>query len=85
MLAIRDITSCLADRHGEGYERKITSKWIGNVIRRKLQLRPVRANSGYVIPPDELPKVDRLYDRYGVASGTDGTEVTAVAPEPDLP
>ena len=48
------------DRHGDEYERKITTKWIGNVIRSKLQLRAVRASSGYVIQPEELPKIDRL-------------------------
>src|SRR6266446_5111539 len=67
-LAIKDITSWVVDRHGDEYERKLTTKWIGNVIRRKLQLRPVRASSGYVIPPEELPKVDRLYVRYGIGS-----------------
>jgi len=51
---------------------------IGGIIRRKLQLRPVRACSGYVIPPEEFPKVDRLYERYGVAPGTAETEPTAV-------
>jgi hypothetical protein len=84
-LAIKDITSWVADRHGDEYERKITNKWIGRVIRRKLQLRPVRTSSGYVIPPEELPKVDRLYERYGVAPGTGETEPTAATPEPDFP
>jgi hypothetical protein len=71
------------DRHGDEYERKLTTKWIGNVIRRKRQLRPVRASSGYVIPPEELPKVDRLYERYGIPSGTGEAEPTAATPEPD--
>jgi hypothetical protein len=65
-LAVKDITSWLQDRHGDEYERKLTTRWIGSIIRRKLQLRPVRASSGYVIPPEELPKVDRLYERYGI-------------------
>jgi hypothetical protein len=60
-------------------------KWVGNVIRRKLQLRPARASAGYVIPPEEFPKVDRLYGRYGVASGTGEAEPTAATPEPDFP
>jgi len=81
-LAVKDITSWLADRHGDEYERKITTKWIGNIIRRKLRLRPVRTSSGYVIPPAELPKVDRLYERYGVLSGTGETEPTPATQEP---
>src|SRR5713101_7141860 len=84
-LAIKDITSWLVDRHGDEYERKLTTKWIGNVIRRKLQLRPVRGSAGYLIPPEELPKVDRLYERYGIPSGTGEAEPTAATPEPDFP
>jgi hypothetical protein len=84
-LAIKDITNWLVDRHGDECERKLTTKWIGNVIRRKLQLRPVRASSGYVIPPEELPKVDRLYERYGIPLGTGEAQPTAATPEPDFP
>ncbi len=65
-LSVKDITSWLADRHGDDYERKISSKWIGGVIRRKLQLRSTRTAEGYVIPPEEIPKIDRLYERYGI-------------------
>ena len=38
------------------YERKITSKWIGTVIRKKLGLKPQKTRDGYVIPaiPDYL-------------------------------
>jgi hypothetical protein len=84
-LAIKDIASWVADRHGDEYERKITNKWIGRVIRRKLQLRPVRTSSGYVIPAEEFPKVDRLNERYGVASGAGETRPPAATPEPDFP
>jgi len=84
-LAIKDITNWLVDRHGDEYERKLTTKWIGNVIRRKLQLRPVRGSSGYVIPPEELPKVDRLYDRYGIPPVMGESEPTAATPEPGFP
>src|SRR2546427_7462966 len=38
-LSMTDITSWMIDRHSTDYERKITSKWIGNIIRKKLNLR----------------------------------------------
>ena len=37
-LSVKDITSWLVDRHGEDYDRKITTRWVGSVIRRKLHL-----------------------------------------------
>jgi hypothetical protein len=83
-LAIKDITDWLVDQHGDEYERKLTAKWIGNVIRCKLQLRPVRASAGYIVPPEELPKLERLYERYGIPARTGEAEPTGTSPEPDL-
>jgi hypothetical protein len=74
-LAVKDITSWLQDRHGDEYERKITTRWIGSIIRRKLQLRPERSSSGYLIPPTELSKIERLYERYGVESSKSPEEL----------
>jgi hypothetical protein len=45
----------------------------------------VRASSGYLIPPEEFPKVDRLYERYGIPAGTGEAAPTAAIPEPDFP
>jgi hypothetical protein len=67
-LAVKDITSWLQDRHGEEYERKITARWVGNVMRRKLHLASRKSHGNYVIPVEELPKLDLLYSRYGIAS-----------------
>src|SRR6266851_345604 len=67
-LSVKDITSWLVDRHGEDYERRITTRWVGSVIRRKLHLGTCKSHGNYVIPVDELPKLDRLYARYGIAS-----------------
>jgi hypothetical protein len=66
-LSVKDITSWLVDRHGEDYERKITPRWVGNVIRRKLHLVTCKSHGNYVISAEELPKLSRLYDRYGIA------------------
>ena len=33
-LTVKDIASWFADRHGSDYEKKVTSKWIGSVIRK---------------------------------------------------
>lgn len=84
-LSVKNITSWLSDRHGEDYERKITTRWVGSVIRKKLQLRPVRASAGYVIPPEEFSKVDRLYERYGIAVNGPENALSADTPGTDFP
>lgn len=67
-LTVKDIASWFADRHQDDYERKVTAKWIGTVIHRKLHLRTEKNHGVYVIPSGEQPALDRLYERYGVMS-----------------
>lgn len=67
-LAIKDIANWFSDRYGEEYERKITSKWIGGIIRKKLRLRTQKSHGVFVIPLTEKPKLDHLWGKYGVES-----------------
>jgi hypothetical protein len=38
-LPLKAIMSWFVDRHGMDYERKVTSKWIGTIIRKRLNLK----------------------------------------------
>src|SRR6266498_873597 len=67
-LSLKDITSWFVDRHGIDYERKVTSKWIGTIIRKKLNLKTQKSHGVYVIPISEKPKLDRLYEKYGIGA-----------------
>ncbi len=74
-MPVKDITSWFANRHGADYERKITTKWIGYIVRRKLHLVTHKSHGVFVIPISELPKLDRLYEKYGVSTETDEGDV----------
>jgi hypothetical protein len=37
-LSVKDITNWFTDRYGDDYERKVTTKWVGTIIRKKLHL-----------------------------------------------
>ncbi|MCI0423099.1 MAG: hypothetical protein L0312_28390, partial [Acidobacteria bacterium] len=67
-LSVKDITSWFIDRHGEDYEKKITGKWIGYVIRKKLGLKTERGRDGYIVPSTEAAKLARLYEKYGIST-----------------
>src|SRR5437867_9886791 len=67
-LPLKDITSWFVDRHGMDYERKVTSKWIGTIIRKKLNLKTQKSHGVYVVPLSERPKLDRLYEKYGIGA-----------------
>jgi hypothetical protein len=47
------------------YEKKITTKWIGTIIREKLGLKTQKSHGIYQIPPAEWSKLERLYEKYG--------------------
>lgn len=67
-LSIKDITNWFIERHGTDYDRKITTKWIGYVVRRRLNLHTQKSHGLFIIPHSEFPKLDRLYERYGVSA-----------------
>jgi hypothetical protein len=67
-ISIKEITQSFAEKHSEDYERKITPHWIGRVVRRKLGLKTERYREGYVIAASERPKLDGLFERYGILS-----------------
>lgn len=64
-ISVKTVTNWFADRHGEDYERKITGKWIGSILRRKLYLRTRKSHGGYVISLPGNEVLQRLYGRYG--------------------
>src|SRR5437867_2078713 len=67
-LAIKEIASRVIERHGEDFERKITPHWIGYLLRKKLGLKTERSKVGYLIASTEGPKLERLFERYGITN-----------------
>src|SRR5437870_3914025 len=67
-LSIKEIASRFIERHGEDFERRITPHWIGQIIRRKLQLKTERRRDGYFIAASEGAKLARLFEKYGIDS-----------------
>jgi hypothetical protein len=82
--SVKEITDSFNNRYAEDYDRKITTKWIGNIIRNKLSLKTQKSHGNFIIPPEEQPKLQRLYERYGL---TDLSEKASAQPslEPNPP
>jgi hypothetical protein len=64
-LSIKEITAVFAERFGSEYD-KITNRWIGGLLRKRLGLRPQKSNGTYVIPLEDTPKLNRLREKYGM-------------------
>jgi hypothetical protein len=65
-LSVKEITSWFVERHGAEYDRKITPKWIGGLIRRRLGLKTQKTGGVFAVPRDEDPRLPGLYARYGI-------------------
>lgn len=65
-LAIAEISAAFIERYGKEYDRPITNKWVGFLIRNKLSLKTQKSNGVFVIPLTEHDRLRRLYDRFGL-------------------
>jgi hypothetical protein len=66
VVSVADIVSGLTERYGKEYERPITNKWVGGILRRRLNIHTYKSHGIYVVPISERTKVDILCARYGV-------------------
>ncbi len=79
---ISEITDAFAGRFGQEYDRPITARYIGGILRKRLHLATYKSHGVYVVPVSEKPKVDQLCIRYGVTDSHAGTpEEQSAKPE----
>jgi hypothetical protein len=77
-VAVADIASLFNRIYGKDFAKKVTAKWIGGVIRQRLNLKTQKSNGVFVVGPAEQAKLTLLYDRYGITD----EDVEALASEP---
>jgi predicted house-cleaning noncanonical NTP pyrophosphatase (MazG superfamily) len=76
-ISIMDITRELQKHYGGEYERNITAKWVGGIVRRRLQIRTQKSNGVYIIPVTQRPRLERLFEKYGLTDPEADTETAA--------
>lgn len=67
-LSIKEIANRFIERHGEEFERRVTPRWVGHIVRAKLGLRSEKRHGSYVLAASEGPKLVRLYEKYGIVT-----------------
>jgi hypothetical protein len=65
-LAIQDITREFLARYEAEYERRVTPRWVGSIIRRRLGLRPSRSTGMFTLGPEDVARLAALYKRFGL-------------------
>ena len=65
-IPVSEVTAAFVGRFGQDYERPITNRFVGGILRKRLRLSTYKSHGVYVVPATEKPKVDQLCIRYGV-------------------
>lgn len=65
-IPLRDLTLTLFERLGTEIDRPITSRWIGAVLRKRLNILMYKSNGTFAVPATESQKILHLCKRYGV-------------------
>ena len=63
---VADIAAALIEKYGVEYDRPITNRWVGGILRRRLNLRTYKTHGNYVVSLTERDKVALLCARYGI-------------------
>lgn len=74
VVPVADVTFGLIERYGAEYEHPITNRWIGGVLRKRLNLSTYKSHGVYVVPMSEHLRVELLCTRYGINSIADVAE-----------
>jgi len=77
-ILLSDIADQFVNRFGKDFERPITNRYIGHLIRTRLRVNSYKSHGVYVIPISERSKVETLCTRYGIQkiSGDVGYKAT---------
>ena len=67
VVPVSDIVTGLVERYGGEYDRPITNRWVGSVLRKRLNIRTYKSHGVYVVPIQERPKIELLCTRYGIS------------------
>ncbi len=65
-VSVGAVARAMIERHGAEYERPISNRWIGSILRKRLNLRAYKTHGVYVVPLTERPGIEHLCARYGV-------------------
>lgn len=66
VVPVAEIVTIFIERYGFEYERPITNRWIGSILRKRLNIGTYKSHGVYVVPVSDRFKIELLCTRYGV-------------------
>lgn len=77
-ITIAQIASEMVRRFGEEFERPVTAKWVGAILRRRLGLKPIKSHGNFILERQEIAKLPQLYAKFGVEEREASSDVVSV-------
>jgi hypothetical protein len=68
-VGVSAVATGLAKKYGHEFERLITPRYVGQIIRKRLRIVTYKTHGVYVVPTTERGKVLFLAERYGAVDG----------------
>lgn len=65
-ISVAEVTAAFMVRFAQEYDRPITNRFVGGILRKRLRLTTYKTHGVYAIPATEKAKVEQLCVRYGV-------------------
>ncbi len=78
IIKLKDIATAFSEKYSREFTAPITSRFIGDLLRGKLQIRTKKSNGVYVIPISEQPKLKEMFNRYSVTSDSSLDDVEII-------
>jgi hypothetical protein len=72
VIPVADIATLVIERFSDDCDRPITNRWVGSILRKRLNIRTYKSHGVYVVPMQERPKIELLCNRYGVDTDAAG-------------
>lgn len=66
-VTLHEINITLAERYGAEFERPVTNRWLGSIVRKRLGITTYKSNGVFAVPMTEREKIEHLARRYGVS------------------
>ena len=67
-VSISEISNLFNQHYESEYDRKISNRYIGSIVRKKLRLKTRKRNGLYILSEYQKEKLRHLYDKYGIES-----------------
>ena len=67
-----EIAQRFTARFAAEYQRPITPRWIGSILRHRLHLTPYKTNGRFLLAVNDRRQLDQLNERYGLITDEAG-------------